>query len=392
MLRCPVLLPILALLVLGPVPPSLRAATKAPVSAEEALKRSKAAFAKEKFWSPEALRWCQIAAEKGSLEAEYALAQYYSSAESQKLLDNDAAAYGEYKKLYKRWLDAAADGGYGEAVKERKQLAAKDKRWAGKAKTAPKRKAPPGMEAVFKKAEAGDAQAQSEMGDFYANTNDKGTPAQRDDQEAIRWYEKAALQGDSASEYVLGDFFYLEGRGVPQDLELAQYWLRKAAEQGNAQAEMALGQLYEEGKGVEKDWAQARLWYQRAVDHHWPMAQYGLQRVAAADGGDGAQADEETGPDADALELRKGDAYADPNGGRFDPDLARQWYGGPAQRGNAEAQLKLADLFDGECGGFSDPADDDKNCRQALQWYRQAAGQGNAKAAEQVKRYQEAGW
>ena len=43
-------------------------------------------------------------------------------------------------------------------------------------------------------------------------------------------------------------------------------WYRKAAEQGNAKAQYELGKCYHEGKGVEKDMAEAVKWYRLPAD------------------------------------------------------------------------------------------------------------------------------
>ena len=64
----------------------------------------------------------------------------------------------------------------------------------------------------------------------------------RDDQEALKWYRKAADLGDSNAQYSLG-VLYAQGRGVSMDEALALDWYRKAAEQGNARAIEALQRL-----------------------------------------------------------------------------------------------------------------------------------------------------
>ena len=49
------------------------------------------------------------------------------------------------------------------------------------------------------------------------------------------------------------DYFY--GHGVPQDYAEAVKWWRKAAEQGNADAQLRLGHCYRNGHGVPQDYA-----------------------------------------------------------------------------------------------------------------------------------------
>ena len=58
---------------------------------------------------------------------------------------------------------------------------------------------------------------------------------------------------------------YDNGRGVTQDYNEAVKWYRKAAEQGNARAQRALGIMYRYGYGVAKDFVLAHMWYNLAA-------------------------------------------------------------------------------------------------------------------------------
>jgi len=53
---------------------------------------------------------------------------------------------------------------------------------------------------------------------------------------------------------------YEKGRGVPQDDKTAVKWYRRAAEQGDAEAQGNLGAMYAFGKGVLKDYVYAHMW------------------------------------------------------------------------------------------------------------------------------------
>ena len=55
----------------------------------------------------------------------------------------------------------------------------------------------------------------------------------------MKWYRKAAEQGDADAQYNLG-ISYDRGEGVPQDYVEAVKWYRKAAEQGDADAQNKL--------------------------------------------------------------------------------------------------------------------------------------------------------
>jgi len=53
---------------------------------------------------------------------------------------------------------------------------------------------------------------------------------------------------------------YFNGRGVTQDDSEAVRWYRKAAEQGNEFAQSTLGYMYRYGDGVPKDYVSAYMW------------------------------------------------------------------------------------------------------------------------------------
>jgi TPR repeat protein len=103
------------------------------------------------------------------------------------------------------------------------------------------------------------AELQFEMGRAY----NVGGGVARDETEAVRWYRKAAEQGNAEAQRRLG-LMYENGRGVPKDDGEAVRWFRKAAEQGDSGAQCDLGRMYEGGRGVTKDHVQAALWYDRA--------------------------------------------------------------------------------------------------------------------------------
>ncbi len=65
----------------------------------------------------------------------------------------------------------------------------------------------------------------------------------QDDAEAVKWYRKAAEQGDADALCNLGLMHY-HGRGVPQDFAETMKWYRLAAEQGFAEAQYKLGGMY----------------------------------------------------------------------------------------------------------------------------------------------------
>ena len=77
------------------------------------------------------------------------------------------------------------------------------------------------------------------------------------------------------AQYILG-VMYHEGEGVPQDYAEAMRWFRRAAEQGDPAAQSELGVMYHKGQGVLQDYAEAMRWFRRAAEQEDPFAQYNL--------------------------------------------------------------------------------------------------------------------
>lgn len=85
---------------------------------------------------------------------------------------------------------------------------------------------------VKRLAEAGSAQAQASLAQMY----ETGKGVDRSDEEAFKWWLKAANQGLRVGEHNVG-VAYLSGIGVKRDRDEALKWFTKAAAQGDSQAE-----------------------------------------------------------------------------------------------------------------------------------------------------------
>ena len=113
-------------------------------------------------------------------------------------------------------------------------------------------------------AEAGDADAQYNLGELYRN----GQGVEQDFKEALKWYQKAADQGHADAQLNLG-VMYANGEGVLEDDKEATKWFQKAADQGLAMAQSNLGVMYASGQGVEQNYVTAYAWWNIAAtnDH-----------------------------------------------------------------------------------------------------------------------------
>ena len=81
----------------------------------------------------------------------------------------------------------------------------------------------------------------------------------------MRWYEKAAEQGDGASFNEIG-LMYSNGNGVRQDVNKAFGWFQRSAEAGYGWGMYNLAHCYENGSGVQKNLKLAGEWYAKAAD------------------------------------------------------------------------------------------------------------------------------
>jgi serine/threonine protein kinase len=94
------------------------------------------------------------------------------------------------------------------------------------------------FEILLKRAEAGDAEAQNELGDRYYY----GNKVEMNRKLAFKWYMMAAKQGNPKAQFNVG-WCYAKGKGTDVDNEKAFEWFNKSAEQGNVDAQHYLKKL-----------------------------------------------------------------------------------------------------------------------------------------------------
>ena len=150
---------------------------------------------------------------------------------------------------------------------------------------------------VVKLAEDGDADAMVGIAKGYMElamsprieANDKEREAMR--KEAMGWLRrrakimadregdvesvrKRAEAGDAAAQRNLG-FRYSQGVDVEKDEKKAFEWTKKAAEQGDAKAQFNLANDYASGSGTEKNAVEAVEWFRKAAYGYTEMAKRG---------------------------------------------------------------------------------------------------------------------
>ena len=155
------------------------------------------------------------------------------------------------------------------------------------------------IEKIKHAAEQGDAAAQYELAKTYAESG-----LLRNTEESMRWYRKAAENGNAEAQSVLG-YMYLNGEGVAKDKAMALEWLHKAAKQDHPDAYLSLGlasgdanesfnyylkaaelentlaqgmvgERYRKGDGVDQDLEKAFEWWLKAAEQLEFSAQYNV--------------------------------------------------------------------------------------------------------------------
>ena len=219
-------------------------------------------------------------------------------------------------------------------------------------------------------AEAGDADAQAELGARYG----QGDRVTQDLKEALKWTSRAAEQGNGRGLTNLGNAYrlglgvdkdmttalkllteaadkgvpraegilslmYLDG-DVPQDDVQALKWARLSADKGDATGQLNLAWVYRHGIAVSQDYGEAFKWFRLAALQQLPAAQYMV-----------------------------GWSYATGQGVDKDSAEAEKWFRQAADQGYADAQYQLGRAYLDGYGHSHDP-------KAAITWLTKAANQG----------------
>ncbi len=117
------------------------------------------------------------------------------------------------------------------------------------------------MRELFRDAEAGNPYACLALAYFMQT----GKELDQDLEEAVLWYERAAMGGCARAHWELYNI-YSEGEIVEQDTGLAIEHLMKSAEIGNIQAQKQLAKEYYLGNNLDVDHSSTFKWYMRAAE------------------------------------------------------------------------------------------------------------------------------
>jgi TPR repeat protein len=123
-------------------------------------------------------------------------------------------------------------------------------------------------------AEAGNSDAQAQLGTIYLHGNYKP----RDLDEALKWFRLAASKGSASAQTQIGAM-YEYGIGFSQDYVEAARWYKLAAAQEFANAQHLLGLLYQRGDGVEQNYSEAARLFRQVAGKGFGYGQVSLARL-----------------------------------------------------------------------------------------------------------------
>jgi len=203
--------------------------------------------------SIESFNYIRKAAEKNIPVAQYALGLYYSWGYGAEANKDEAF----------RWIKKAADAKF---VRAYSTLGRVYQFGEGTEKNIDK-----AIEYFEKGAKANDADALLMLGyDFHS-----GTGVKKDDAKAMEYYLKGAKLGNVTCQFNIANNY-----SNRHQYKEAVKWYQKAADQGDSDALNNLGIMYENGQGVEKDRQKAYDLYKKAAEEGNVYAINNARRLA----------------------------------------------------------------------------------------------------------------
>ena len=244
-----------------------------------------------------------------------------------------------------------------------------------------------------KAAERGHIEAQYQLGSCYYN----GHGFEKDNTQAILWLEKASEQRHKEAERLTLQIKQEEQQRLKEeqmknaaeqgdsqaqfdwgdllckknDYKEGVLWLQKSAMQGHGVAQYQLGSCYYNGHGFEKDNVKAIFWLNKATEQGDKEAERFALQIEQEEQ---QRLKEEQMKNA----AEQGDSQAQYNWGdllckKHDNEQGALWFQKSAKQGHAEAQYKLSSCY---YNGIGIQRDFD----QAIYWAKHASDQGHQAA------------
>lgn len=264
----------------------------------------------------------------------------------------------EREQLF-RLLEKAAEQGNDEA----QYILAKMYRY-GKGTEKNERKA---LEWYEKAAEQGNSDAQFDLGSIYRTGNSVGLRAiEKNNEKSVTWYKKAAELGSAKAQRVLGNM-YMKGERIEKDYKKAMEWYIKAAEGEDEyiarECQAWIGYMYYSGKGAEKNAEEALEWYKKSVDGYDGLLFGGVIHSVIV------------------YMYEEGET-------KRDIKKALELYERAAEKGHAQVQINVAQLYDGIDDYMNTTTTlrkvIDRDPKKAMEWLKKAAAQGDVVALSTI--------
>ncbi len=205
---------------------------------------------------------------------------------------------------------------------------------------------------------------------------------------ALSDYEKAEEENSNATaEYRIG-LIYLNGLGVDKNIDKAVHWFSKSTSNGNASAAYKLAVLYDEGTEVTKNPEKAFLFYQLSSELGNPYANYKLGNISL-ENSDIPQAikyfEQAADNNISHAWYRLGQIYSDTEYGVLDAEKANVCYGNALQQYISDYQENPDDFIAYRIGQMYFNAQGTvQDIPQSIAWFEKSAEQGNPDAAYQL--------
>lgn len=132
----------------------------------------------------------------------------------------------------------------------------------------------------LKKAAAnGDQKAYYYLASMYEN----GLGVQQNIARAFKYYQKAAVAGDSNAQNMVGNYYYYGITPIQQNYTSAKDWFEKAAEQDNLAAKNKLAGMYRLGMGVPVDTNKALDMYKHLCEKGQQTSCFAVSDISEKD-------------------------------------------------------------------------------------------------------------
>lgn len=202
---------------------------------------------------------------------------------------------------------------------------------------------------LLKEAEAGDANAQFELGTLYEDDvydlyGSDEIDLKKDLKQSKTWFRRAADQGHIGAQLQMG-------RIALPDYETAFYWFNKAALQNNSDAQVNVGEMYLNGMGVTQNDIEGAKWIEKGAlqRHKIGLYKYGLLLAE----GRGLEQDLSKAILAFNLAAKAGLPQAKATLGRIfesqegvdmNPEMAYRWFRDGATNGHPNSLLQVGKM------------------------------------------------